>query len=277
MLTHGCISNLDVWEDTIPNPMFAKAFALGDRVSPHFAGTIPLRWAALHYSEHARDRFLANPREAVRKVIYPLYGAYEALLRAHLPVGIITDCQLEEGLLDGYRVLFLPSPGNLTEKMSASVKRFAAQGGLVVEHSEGWKWHGPSPDYQRAAQAFLAKIGEELRRVPVRVAGGPETMHAVAFVSRARDRLVVSLANDFSWVEIGRRKKGVSIPRSISPAGPPPPCNGASIFIQGFAKPQSIVEAVSGQTLEVTSEAGALVIRVPRFEYMAVVAMRLGQ
>ena len=99
MVAHGCIANLDVAEATIPNAMFEKAFALGARISPALAGTVPLRWAAVHYPEDARNALAPDQIRQWKDVLYPLYGAYRALLRARLPVGVVTDSQLEEGLL----------------------------------------------------------------------------------------------------------------------------------------------------------------------------------
>ena len=96
--------------------MFDEAFELGDRVSPYFAGTTPTRWAALHYAEHARDALAPDESGQWKQVLYPLYGAYRTLLRAHLPVGVVTDSQLEQGRLDGYRVLFLPAADRLTPR-----------------------------------------------------------------------------------------------------------------------------------------------------------------
>ncbi len=63
MIAHGCIANLDNSEGEIPNPaLFQKAVALGNRVSPALAGTRPLYWALVHFSEEARNRRLPDDR-----------------------------------------------------------------------------------------------------------------------------------------------------------------------------------------------------------------------
>ena len=139
MITHGCIANLDNYETEIPNhAKFKDAVSLGNKVSPYFASTRPLRWAAIHYSKYARDKYLPDESLAWRKVLYPMCGAYKSLLRAHLPAGIITDSQLEQGLLHGYKILFLPAPQHLTVNMKKAVEAFKQAGGKVIEQQNYW-------------------------------------------------------------------------------------------------------------------------------------------
>lgn len=276
MVTHGCIANLDIRENTIPNMMFKKAYALGDKVSPYFAGTVPLRWAALHYSEHARDKYATRVSDAWRRILYPLYGAYLALLRAHLPVGIVTDSQLEEGLLGGYKVLFVPPQEDVTERMRAAVGDFKANGGLVIEQRESWQWHDPNGGHEKALQAFMAAIGDEAKSAPVEAFGGPEKMHAASFLSRNGKRLTVSLANDFSWVYTGRAVTRDGKQIDLSPyETPPPPCTGVRVFIRGYGGPKRIFDAVSGRELAAQRRADGVEMAVPDFEYMAVLVVEL--
>ncbi len=275
VMTHGCIANLDIPEATIPNMMFAKAFALGNKVSKHFAGRMPLRWAAVHYSEYARDHFLVDEVERVKRVLYPTYAAYAALLRARLPVGVVTDTQLEQGLLDGYKVLFLPAPQLLTQRMRAAVASFKARGGLVVKNRPEWLWHDAKAG-ARATEEFMAVVSDAAKAAPVQAFGGPEKMHVVAFVSEDRKRLTVSLCNDFSWVYTGRRKtrdgKTIDVSRFTKA---PPPCRGVKVVLRGMDRPKRVVEGVSGRPLEARPGAHGLEIALPPFDSMAVVALKL--
>jgi hypothetical protein len=266
VVTHGAIANLDIAEATIPNAEFKPAFALGDKVSPYFAGARPVRWAALHFSERARDRHWLEPHEAWRQVLYPLYGAYETLLRERLPAGLITDSQLEEGLLDGYQILFLPAPEALTEAMRGAVERFRKRGGLVVEQPRDWLWHDPNGGAEKAAAAFKQTIAPRLAQAPVRVLGGPAQMHAVTFASGKSGRLTVSLANDFSWVETGSAKE-------VGQANPPPPCRDVRIVLPGRKTAPRVLEAVTGKSLSAEMTKAGAVIPVPDFDAMAVLVI----
>lgn len=267
IMTHGSIANLDVNEATIPNPMFKPAFALGDRVSPHLAGARPVRWAALHYSELARDRYILQPQEAWRQVLYPLYGAYQTLLRQHLPVGILTDSQLEERRLDGYQVLFLPAPDALTPAMQEAVAQFEARGGTVVRQRPEWQWHDPAGGQEQAAARFLEALAPIRATAPYQVQGGPLRMHAVGFRKPGTAPLVVAMANDFSWVSTGRKHDKEAKPTL------PPPCRDVAIVMPAGVRPRSVAEAVTGQKLSLADESGRIVIRVPEFQAMALVVI----
>ena len=135
LLTFGCIANMDVYERNIggggdvpqgktPIAALKDAFALGNAVSPHLAGTQTLRWAAVHFSESSRNGHESDFPAAWRKVLYPLVGAYRVLAEEGVPVGIVNDDQLEHGELDGYRLLVLPNPGRLSSAQLRAVTAF---------------------------------------------------------------------------------------------------------------------------------------------------------
>lgn len=262
IMAHGCIANIDVREQTIPNMAYAAAFALGDRVSPYLHRTKPLRWAAVHYSEVAKDHYALDGPECWRQVLFPVYGAYLALFREHLPVGIVTDSQLEEGLPHGLRVLFVPAPDLLTERMKQVVGDFAAAGGVVIEQREEWAWDDPE-GLQAAASGLLAMLGDEPGKAPVQAFGGPLNMHVDSFLSPDGDRLTVALANEFTWVHTGHN------PPEVLPE-PPPDCEGVSVEIRGRGTPTRVFEAVSGAELACAPIAEGVRVTVPSFSYLAV-------
>jgi hypothetical protein len=274
ILTHGCIANLDIREDKIPNPMFKEALALGNKVSPYFAGTKPLRWAALHYSENARNRYIGNPTDAWAKVLYPFYGAYLALLRARLPVGVVTDSQLEEGLLEGYKVMFLPDPTGLNQKMHKAISEFKSAGGTVIEQKNSWQWHKSHQAQEKAIKAFMLEIGSAVQKVPVQVAGGSTKMHAVSYFSKSKKQITVSLANDFSWVQT-TKKLGIREGDSVLTKRPKalPLCTNVKLLIQEYGKPRRAFEAVRGVELSSESVGRGFEISVPDFSYMAVIVL----
>jgi len=267
MMTHGCVANLDVSERNIPDMKFASALALGDRVSPHFARMRPIGWAAIHYSELAKDRRALDPAEAWREVLHPIYGAYMALFGQRLPVRILTDSQLCEPLPQSCRVLFVPAPEDLTDRMRGVIEQFRAAGGTVIENRDEWLWHEPD-GRQAAIDAFLAELPDD---PPVQVTGGPELMHAEAFASEDGERLTVSLANRFSWVYTGRRPDPERLEELTTP---PPPCEGVTVLLRGLeAPPASVREVVRGRDLAVRRVGDHVEVDVPGFEYMAVLAV----
>lgn len=274
VIAHGCIANPDHKEAEIPNPgKFLKAIELGNRVSPGFAGMRPSQWALVHYPEAARDAMFPDEEKTWKEAMYPMVGAYRTLLREHLPVGVITDSQLEEGMLDGCRVLFLPAR-RLTAAMGTAVKAFSDRGGLVITQQPEWRWHEGGRAMEAASKAFLEAI-DEAAGSPVEptVTGGPEKMHAVFFKSRTgENRLTVALVNDFSWVDIHRPPPGKELPanpgKGLEKA--PPPCEGVRISLT-LDEPPRVTELVSGRTLTARKASDGYEIAVPTFEAMAVV------
>lgn len=295
IITHGGVANLDNAEQGIPDfELFGPAVELGNRVAPAFAGTRPLRWAAVHFSELARDYELPNEAQAWKQVLYPVYGAFTALLRAHLPVGIVTDSQLEQGRLDGYRVLFLPSPARLTGPMSRAVAAFRERGGLVVEQQPGWEWHRPGDGMKETSAAFLAALGSAPGQAPVQALGGPGRMHVVPFQSADGKRLTISLVNDFSWVQTGKLAAGKSktgkpeaAARSVEGEnegsigagvrGEPLPCAGVQLVLRLPGMPSRVVDMVTGKPLDPVPVPGGFRLDLPDFDCLCVVAVEFAR
>ena len=264
MLTRGCIANLHIREETVPNMQFRDAFRLGDKVSPYLSGRQPLRWAIIHYPEAGRNRLALDEVRMWTEVLYPFYGAYQALFKARLPVRIVTDSQLEEGRLEGYRLLFLPTPGGLTPKMQQAVQEFEHSGGVVIRQHPDWRWHARSGGRETAERAFLAQLKDKLKELPLSITGGPEGLHAVVFEPKGDRRLTVALANEFSWVHTGHPpKKGEQL------SAPPPPCRGVKVKLRATRKPVKVYNVITGDCLTPESLDGWIVVRVPDFEQMA--------
>jgi len=124
LLAFGAIANMDVYEGSLrtqtnhkgktPVEGLKRAFALGKVVSPHLARTKPLRWAAVHFGERSRNQRGVNYLAMWQQVLWPLVGPYEVLTEDGLPIGVVNDEQLDHGGLDGYSLLILPNPNELT-------------------------------------------------------------------------------------------------------------------------------------------------------------------
>jgi len=211
-------------------------------------------------------------------------GAYQVLSRTRLPVRIVTDSQLEEGALDGFKVLFLPSPEDLTDAMRQNVAKFKAAGGLVIEQQPSWAWHDPQGGQGKAMAEFLKAIAAESARSPVQAIGGPVAMHCETYATPDRKRLTVALVNDFSWVATGKQgnedqanePKGKNETKAeAEPAtkNRPGPCQGVKVVLRGQPQPKQITNLVDGKTLMARKVGDALEISVPDFPITAVLQL----
>jgi hypothetical protein len=281
LVAFGCIANMDVDEQSLlgrndpapgktPLDALRAAFGLGRVASPHLADAQPLRWAALHFAEGARNARGVNYRRAWQEVLWPLVGAFQALSEDGLPVGIVNDYQLERGELDGYRVLVLPDPATLTAGQRRAVSAFAAAGGAVIGNDPAWSWSDPARQ-DEAFAGFRTALRPHARSAPLRVAGGPEGRYGVAY--RAAERLVVAVTNDFGWVQLTDRN---NIPDEVNP--PPPPAEDVTVsWGRGPALPQlpqmRAVEVVGRQKLTVELVAGQHRVRLPPFTHLALLVV----
>jgi hypothetical protein len=286
LLAFGCVPNMDVDEPSLlgnqepapgktPLDALRAAFELGRDVSPHLAPAEPLRWAAVHFSERARNK-RQDAQAAWQEVLWPMVGAFQALSEDGLPVGIVNDHQLQRGELAGYHLLVLPDPGMLTAAQQQAVATFAGSGGVVVENDPDWDWSDPSKQ-DAAFAAFRAVILPHIGTTPVRVTGGPEGRYAVAY--RSGGRLVVAVTNDFDWVQITKRNKPASPVNSAAP-----PANDVRVsWRKGHGLPERwgplpfprlrAFEAVSRTRLVVQPVPGGYRVDVPAFPFLALVVV----
>jgi hypothetical protein len=285
LLTFGCIANMDVDEQSLlgnkppevgktPLSALKAAFELGRDTSPFLASAQPVRWAAVHFAEHARNARKNNHRAAWEEVLWPLVGSFQALSEDGLPVGIVNDNQLERGELAGYRVLVLPDPAALTSGQQQAVAAFAA-GGAVIENDPAWAWADPAGP-SAALAAFRAAIpAKHVATAPVQVTGGPPGRYAVPY--RNGGRLVVAVTNDFSWVQITSRGEQLS---DAEIHDPPPPAAGVRVtWRKGHGLPETwdgfpfprlrAIDAVSGKTLTIEQITGGHRVVLPTFEFMS--------
>jgi hypothetical protein len=294
LLTFGCIANMDVDEQSLlggapaegktPLPALEAAFELGRNVSPHLAAARPVRWAAVHFAEGARNARNQNYLLAWEEVLWPLVGSFQALGEDGLPVGIVNDHQLERRELAGYRVLVLPDRAALTPAQEQSVAAFTAGGGKVIENDPTWSWADPA-GRAAAFAAFRAAISSKLvATAPVRVTGGPPGRYAVSY--RSDGRLVVAVTNDFKWVQITKRRMAGNPP--LPPTNEPaPPAAGIRVtWRKGNGLPEQwdgspfprlfAFEAVEKKTLPIERLSGGYRVTLPAVDFMALLVVGHG-
>lgn len=279
VLTYGGIMNNNVYErdlmgteplSVVKRESSRQVFALGNLVSPYFKDTTPSRWAAVHWSELARNRRGGDHVRAWREILWPVNGAFEELGRRGVPVGTVDDFQLDTNRLDGYQVLFLPAPRELTLRQQHTVDRFRATGGTVIEQDPAWSWD--DPDAQSAArEALQAQIQPHLATAPVRLELPRAKIHSGMFQNDLAGRMVILVTNDFSWVRIRRkmakRLKGVT---------PPPPISGVNIFVRSQRPPKRVYDVLAATDLDSDVVSGRMRVRIPTFQTLAVVNIELG-
>jgi len=61
-----------------------------------------------------------------------VYGAFQATLERHLPMSLVTDRELERGMLEDYRLLFMPNCAAMSDAEMETVRRFVRNGGGLV-------------------------------------------------------------------------------------------------------------------------------------------------
>jgi hypothetical protein len=285
LLTFGAIANMDVYESSLitqedrrgktPVAGLKRAFALGKLVSPHLARTQPLRWAAVHFGERSRNQRGVNYLAMWQQVLWPLVGPYKVLTEDGLPIGVVNDEQLEQGELDGYSVLILPNPSELTSRQADAVAGFTARHGAVIENNPAWAWSDPAGS-NAAAAAFRAVLRPHLATAPVQVTGGPAGRYAVSY--RKPGRLLVAVTNDFSWVQFSTLFKPIE-QKDINPA--PPEATGVHVIWRAGQRPHRgprprrphAIEVVSKRSLPVHRFSGGYRVELPEFPFMALLVV----
>jgi hypothetical protein len=289
LLTFGAVANMDVYERSLitkdnqrgktPVEGLKRAFALGKVVSPHLARSKPLRWAAVHFGERSRNERGVDYLAMWQQVLWPLLGPYKVLSEDGLPIGVVNDDQLEQGELDGYRLLILPNPNELTSGQDQTVAVFRARGGAVIGNDPAWAWSDPAGT-DAAAAAFRAALQQHLGTAPVQVTGGPPGRYAVSY--RKPGRLLVAVTNDYSWVQFSTLFKPVPKDK-INPT--PPPAQGVQVRWRKAHGPHHkpgpksrphrmhATEVVSNRTLPVQELDGDCRVHLPDFQFMALLVV----
>jgi hypothetical protein len=286
LLTFGCIANMDVQEQSLfgepPSPgktpldALRAAFKLGQIASPYLAAAQPVRWAAVHFAEAARNAYGGCPPMAWANVLWPSVGAFQVLTEDGLPVGVVNDHQLEHGELAGYRVLVLPDRSGLSAAQRQAVRGFAAGGGVVIETDRTWDWH-TTLGRETALAGLRSALRPHIAGAPVRVSTGAPGRYAVAY--RSDRRLVVAVTNSFSFVQITNLRR---VPCEVHRA--PPRASGVRIAWRKESTPPEptpdvpvpslrALEAISGTALPIATVPGGFRVELPPFGAMALLVV----
>jgi len=223
VIAWGGVANLDVKEERLPDAeVLGPAIELGNALGAELVGTRPVRWAALHWAEAARDA-CADERAAWRGGVAATLGAWEELLAARAPAGLVTDGELARGVPLDVRVLVLPTPAALDAEQRAAVRSFQERGGAVLSLQPA-RWADATgrtaagADLRRALTPLLAEL-------PVRVEGGDGGLQVVLHRERTSGRERLALSADPGWVWTGLRTLrgggAVQLPQGVDRPSPP--------------------------------------------------------
>ena len=279
VLTYGGVANLDLDEySQIPgrarsvstSPEAAgEVFRLGRAVSPYLRHTAPLPMACIHASATTRDRLLTSEDGVgvvARQLALPSIATFGTLTRLGVPVGILDDAHLTNGVPDSAQLLVLPHYGPLSPSHEQAVSAFRARGGRVLEEAD-------LPDWSQGVaegELQLARIVSSLApRFPVRMHAPGGRCHIGAFrlLGEPRaplSRLVVTLSQP--WRAVG----------SAAP-GSQEPVEGIEVevehdLLRNDANARAM-EMISGDALEVERVGSRLRIMVPDFDLLACVVV----
>lgn len=96
----------------------------------HFRGSRLHPWCGLVVSE--KSELWYGREDPKGRYVKGVYGAFQAMLERHLTPTLVTDRELETGLREPYRVLFLPNCAAMSDAEAETVRRFVREGGGLV-------------------------------------------------------------------------------------------------------------------------------------------------
>ena len=279
VLTYGCISNLHIPQELLANKIIPPhrtsktsiidVINLSNKVSPFLSNLDRIKWAAVHYSELSSHRKTRTLEENWRLVLSTVHGVFGVFTRLKTPIDIINDFQLEQGL-QGYKILYLPMPMELTLKQRNSVNNFVANGGILLTNQMNWDWSNPSTFSMTELE--FSKIVKRLvtcSNPKVEIRSARQKFHVVSYQNSSNSRLVVAMVNDFSFVQ--KHPRNGSLVPNINSV--PPSVNDVEVLINNTASPSSIKEIVTGINLNYQIVSGKCRIAIPAFSIMAFVVV----
>lgn len=235
-----------------------SAFELGRDISGALRRTIPLRWAAIHFSERTRDARSGRPDLVWSEVLWPTVGALMTLAAHGVPVGFVTDAQLAEGRLDGYGLLVIPNESELDARQRQTVETFGAEGGQVRPVPGSWGW-GHEPATSRSMSRLSALVQDDVARAPVRVRQQTTDSYVVTHQGPS-GRLVLAVIPDFTFVQ------QASVDRPVVDVSAPRRSAGLSLVLADPGSRALVRDAITGRRLAVTRAGDATTVHIPPFD-----------
>jgi hypothetical protein len=173
MLTNGCVP-----AHSVPGrDVLARYMAEIAEREEYFRNSRLLPWCGLVMSE--KTELWYGRADSKERYVKGIYGAFQALIERHLPVALVTDRELELGLLDDYKVLFLPNCAAMSEAEMETVREFVRNGGGLVATYETslYDEHARRRDGFGLADVLNAKVTGEFDNRQMRISWASATVH----------------------------------------------------------------------------------------------------
>ncbi|MFV0573785.1 MAG: T9SS type A sorting domain-containing protein [Xanthomarina gelatinilytica] len=274
MISFGNIANIDMKEQAGYNPPdmdFVDAVTYGNTVSPAFEGTKPLRWLMIHYNEAALEQHLGHTQAGWTNFLSSFHGAYYSGQQQKLPVGVITDSQLELGLFQGAKVLFLPNTSNISSAIQAQIDAFETNGGVVISEANNWHWQNGGAAFNNAKNALQGLLDGVSERPFMQSNGGGAFYNANYFIKEGatETKYLASYSNNLEWIIANATSPDYS--DSGYPNSAPSPLSGITLTVRSNGTPTSVRDVVTNTPVSYTISGGELTLTVPTFQDAALI------
>ena len=87
-------------------------------------------WAAMFFSDN--NRLFYGLDQIADRVLAPALGVFRVSYEEHMPIGILTEWDLQPATLAKYRVLVLPNQACLSDEQVETIRQFVVNGGGLV-------------------------------------------------------------------------------------------------------------------------------------------------
>ena len=195
-------------------------------------------------------------------------------MRKHIPVGFVIDNQIEDGHFFDYPYLFIVSKKALSSKMKAQIKKYEQQGGKVIYNE--WTWETPM-DRNNSMQQLIEAHPDIIDKTPVQLSTSCENIQVGSFSTILKDRLVVNLLNDYSWVERASYRKLKQSARLRQKQHTTTVCRNSELYLRiPTNKSIKLVQEIhTNKKLSFEKKEDFYQIQVPQFEMLSSILIQL--
>ncbi|WP_346238380.1 hypothetical protein ABDK00_008980 [Niabella insulamsoli] len=265
IISFGNIANLDMLETAAPDWDFDAAMKTGAPLGPAFFQAKPMRWLLIHYNEKALAAHPCTAQDGWTYCLGPLYGAYNAAQQMKVPVGFITDSQMEEGLFQGAQLLFLPNSEYLSDQSRKQLKKFSDAGGVIIKQESGWDWLSGDIAFIKATKALQKKLRSLSGDNRIQASRGSTFFHVNYFEKMEKDQLtyLAAFSNNLNWIVSETTQAEAT--EGLAKSRRPPPVSGIVLQLKRPGVPLAVRNVQTKENIPYKKISGSIHIDVPTF------------